>query len=73
LANRQVDEMRKCEECGNPIARDAGYIDVRVAPEVPRAPQRIVRLHSNGDCLGKYRLTHPFKRGLEMKRRERSD
>jgi hypothetical protein len=60
-----MDEMRKCEECGKHVARNAGYIDVRVASAIPKAPQRIIRLHSNGGgCLGKYRLTHPFQAAL---------
>jgi hypothetical protein len=56
--------MQECEECGKPIAPNVGYIDIGIAPEVPKGPRRIVRLHSNGDCLGKYRLTHPLKPGL---------
>jgi hypothetical protein len=66
--------MQECEECGKPIAPNVGYIDIGIAPEVPKGPRRIVRLHSNGDCLGKYRLTHPFKPGLEIEAAgERSD
>jgi hypothetical protein len=43
-----MGEMRKREECGKLITPDAGYIDIKIGPEVPKAPQRIVRLHSNG-------------------------
>ena len=47
---------RKCAECGKPI--DVGYIDIKAEVGELKGHQHSTRLHSNGGCLGKYRLTH---------------
>lgn len=51
-------ESRKCEECGEPI--DTGYVDVKLVLDGFKGLQRSIRLHSNGGCLGKYRLKYPL-------------
>jgi hypothetical protein len=48
----------KCEECGKPI--DTGYIDIMVVTDDSKGLPSSVRLHSNGGCLGKYRLKYPL-------------
>jgi hypothetical protein len=51
-------EAQKCEKCEKTIIE--GYIDVEVTDDAWKGPRNIVRLHSNGGCLGKHREKHPL-------------
>jgi hypothetical protein len=51
---------KNCGECGKAIVD--GYIDVTFSPAVANAPRLLIRLHSNGGYLAKYRLKCPISR-----------